>query len=47
MLLSEVGIILLGFSFIGSIFSAERMRQGFRASGRVQLKDLEVMSHGN
>jgi len=40
---APVGIILLGFSFIGSIFSAERMRQGFRASGRVQLKDLEVM----
>jgi len=40
---APVGIILLGFSFIGSIFSAERMRQGIRASGRVQLKDLEVM----
>jgi hypothetical protein len=40
-----VGIILLGFAFIGSVFSAERIRQGINAHVCVQLKDLEVMSH--
>ena len=40
----QVGIIFLGFSFIGSVFSAERMRQGIQAHGLVQLKDLQVMS---
>ena len=40
-----MGIILLGFAFIGSVFSAERIRQGIKAHGCVQLKDLEVMSH--
>lgn len=40
---APVGIIFLGFAFIGSIFSGERVRQGFRAVGLVQVKDLEVM----
>lgn len=40
---APVGIILLGFAFIGSVFSAERIRQGIKAHGCVQLKDLEVM----
>eukprot|EP00913_Durusdinium_trenchii_P010984 g10309.t1 len=41
---APVGIIFLGFAFIGSIFSGERVRQGFRAVGLVQVKDLESVT---
>ena len=40
---APVGIILIGFSVIGTLFSLARVRQALRAYKLLSMKDLEVM----